>query len=249
MVSKAFDLSGKVALVAGDSRFWSKHIAAALAGAGADVAIAARDAGKVEAAVEEVRHMGKKAIGITADLARLAQVRQMLNKVVSSLGSVDILVNASDAPFARPFAETTKKEWQHVFDANLTPVILCCQAVGERMRQNKKGRIINIVSCLGERGLPNGAAYCTAMGGVVQLTRALELEWARDGITVNAIGTGWFAEKPAASPDDRLLRYLPMKRYGHPSEVGSMVVYLASDATDFVTGQVLYVDGTVMNHL
>jgi len=117
--------------------------------------------------------------------------------------------------------------------------------------KQKKGRIINVISCLSERGIINGAAYCAAMGGVLQLTRALDVEWARDGITINAVGTAWFSEteKTGESDEDRLLRYLPLKRYGHPSEIGSLVVYLASDTTDFYTGQILYADGAAMAHL
>ncbi len=119
------------------------------------------------------------------------------------------------------------------------------------MLEQKKGRIINITSCLAEKGLCHGAAYCVAMGGVLQLTKTLALEWAREGITVNAIGAGWFSEtdKTGAAQEDLLLRYLPLKCYGHPSEIGSLVVYLASDATDFVSGQFLYVDGAVMAHV
>jgi NAD(P)-dependent dehydrogenase (short-subunit alcohol dehydrogenase family) len=119
------------------------------------------------------------------------------------------------------------------------------------MLKQQKGRIINIASGLAERGLANTTAYCAAMGGVLQLTRALALEWARQGITVNAIGAGWMAEteRTGAWQEEQLLRYLPEKRYGHPKEIGSLLVYLASDATDFVSGQFMYVDGAIMAHL
>ena len=118
------------------------------------------------------------------------------------------------------------------------------------MLKQKKGRIINITTCLAERGLANGAAYCVAAGGVLQLSRALSLEWAPEGITVNAIGAGWFSEegKTGIMQEDLLLRYLPLRRYGHPSEIGSLVVYLASDAADYIDGQFLYVDGALMAH-
>ncbi len=133
---------------------------------------------------------------------------------------------------------------------NQTSAFLCCQAVGRYMLKQKKGRIINVTSCLAERGIGNGAAYCAATGGVAQLTRALALEWAREGITVNAIGTGWFSEteKTGVEQEDSLLRYLPLKRYGRPGEIGSLLVYLASDATDWITGQFMYVDGALMAH-
>lgn len=250
MVSGEFNLSGKKALVAGDSPYWGKSAAVALAEAGADVAIAARSSKKVEEAAGEVRRLGRKAVALPADLTKSAQVDKMVEQAMAELGKIDILVNSADLMFAKPFLETTADEWQRVMDVNLTTVFLCCQAVGKRMLSQKKGRIINVTSCLSERGLINGAAYGAATGGVVQLTRALALEWAREGITVNAIGAGWFSDtdKTEAAQEDSLLRYLPLKRYGRPNEIGSLVVYLASDTTDFITGQFLYVDGAVMAH-
>ncbi len=250
MVSAEFKLDGKKALVAGDSRFWAKPVAAALAEAGADVAIVAKNPKKLEAAAAGIRRFGKKAVSINADVTKSSQVENMVQTAISQLGRIDILVNTSDLQVARPFLDTTKTEWQRVLDANLTSLVLTCQAVGRHMLQQKKGRIINITSCLAERGIMNGTAYCAAAGGVVQLTRALSLEWAKQGITVNSIGAGWFSEKPqtGAPQEDSLIKYLPMKRYGRPEEIGSLVVYLASDATDFVTGQFMYADGALMAH-
>ncbi len=251
MVSEEFNLHGKTALVAGDSQFWSKHVATALAEAGADGVIAARNSQKLEEAAGEVQRLGRKAVAIPVDMTQASQVQKMAEQATNEFGKIDILVNAADLQFAKPFLEITPDEWHRVMEANLTSVFHCCQAVGKYMLQQKKGRIINIISCLAERGLANGAAYCAAMGGVLQLTRALDLEWARDGITVNAIGAGWFSEtdKTGAAQEDLLLKYLPTKRYGHPKEIGSLVVYLASDATDFFSGQLLYVDGAAMAHL
>ena len=251
MVSEAFNLGGKTALVAGDSKFWSKYVVAALAGAGADVAVAARSSPKLEEAAGEARRLGRKTVVIPTDTTSSSQVQKMVEQAVAELGKIDILVNVADLEFAKPVVEITEDEWHRVIDANLTSVFLCCQAVGKHMVPRKKGRIINITSCLAERGMVNGAAYCAAAGGVLQLTRTLDLEWARDGITVNAIAAGWMSEtdRTGAAQEDLLLRYLPMKRYGHPSEIGSLVVYLASDTTDFFTGQLLYVDGAAMAHL
>ncbi len=251
MVSEAFKLDGKTALVAGDSPFWSEYVATALAEAGADVAVAARNSEKLTKAVEKVRGLGRKAVAIPTDMTQSSQVSKMAEQVVAEFGRIDILVNATDLQFARPFLETTEDEWQKCIDGNLTPVVRCCQAVGKQMLQQKKGRIINVISCLAERGMDNGAAYCAAMGGVLQLTRVLDLEWARHGITINAVGTGWFSEteQTGAPQEELLLKYIPLKRYGRPDEVGSLVVYLASDATDFFSGQFLHVDGAVMSHL
>jgi len=251
MVSEAFKLDGKTALVAGDSPFWSKSIATALAEAGADVAVAARNSTKLTEAVEKVRNLGRKAVAIPTDMTQSSQVSKMAEQVVAEFGRIDILVNATDIQFARPFLEITEDEWQKCMDGNLTSVVRCCQAVGKQMLQQKKGRIINVISCLAERGMENGAAYCAAMGGVLQLTRVLDLEWAGQGITVNAVGAGWFSEteQTGAPQEELLLKYIPLKRYGLPDEVGSLVVYLASDATDFFSGQFLHVDGAVMSHL
>jgi NAD(P)-dependent dehydrogenase (short-subunit alcohol dehydrogenase family) len=251
MVSGEFLLNGKVVIVAGTGRFWAKYVAAALAEAGADVAVAGKNARKVQEAVAEVQRLGRKSMGVPTDLTQFSQIQKMVEQVVTRLGKVDILVNCNDVRFARPALEITKGEWHRVLDANLTSVFLCCQAVGKEMLERKKGRIINITSVLADRGLANSSAYCAAMGGVLQLTRALNIEWARQGITVNAIGAGWFSETDqlGLEGEDALLRYLPLKRYGQPKEIGSLVVYLASDATDYVTGQFLYVDGAVTSHL
>jgi NAD(P)-dependent dehydrogenase (short-subunit alcohol dehydrogenase family) len=132
-------------------------------------------------------------------------------------------------------------------DHNFNSVMNFCRAAGRQMLVQKKGRIINIVSGLAERGIANGTAYCVSMGAVLQLTKALALEWALTGVTVNAIGTGWFTEDGSAA-DDAIARYIPVKRYGKPYEVGSLVVYLASDVTDFTTGQFMFVDGGLMAH-
>ena len=250
MVSEEFSLSGKNALVAAYGRFWAKPVAAALAEAGADVAVAGKSQKKLDEAVGEVKRLGRKAVAISTDVAQPAQVQRMVDQAVAELGKLDILVNAFDLEFAKPLMEITEDEWQRVVDVNLSAVFRCCQAAGKHMLPQKKGRIINVISCLAERGVANYTAYSAAMAGVLQLTKSLALEWALEGITVNAIGTGWFAdaETTGVEGESLLLRFLPMKRYGRPDEIGSMVVYLASDATDFVTGMFNCVDGATMAH-
>jgi NAD(P)-dependent dehydrogenase (short-subunit alcohol dehydrogenase family) len=251
MVSEEFSLNGKIALVAGDSEYWSKYIATALAQAGADVAVAANNPYKVNEAVDEVRHCGRRALPVLGDITKPAQVEKIFDQVLKEFGRLDILVNAGNLECAKPFIQTTPHEWERLVAANLGAVFHSCQAAGKQILKQKKGRIINISSCLAERGLANTVAYTASIGGVVSMTRALALEWAREGITVNTISVGWIAEheKTGAAGEDKLLRYLPMKRYGRPDEIGSLVVYLASDATGFVTGQVMSVDGAVMAHM
>lgn len=247
MTAKAFLLKDKVALVGGDNKFWTKSVVTALAGAGADIAIAAKGSPRLTEAVEAVRKAGRKAIAIPTDVTNATQVQKAVNQVIAEYGCIDILVNAGDTPFFQPFLEIKATEWDKVMDYNFNSVMNFCRATGKQMLVQKKGRIINIISGLAERGIANGSAYCVAMGSVLQLTKALALEWALQGITVNAIGTGWFTE-PGKPVDETLARYIPEKRYGKPEEIGSLVVYLASDVTEFTTGQFMFVDGGLMAH-
>jgi NAD(P)-dependent dehydrogenase (short-subunit alcohol dehydrogenase family) len=248
LVSEVFNLRGKTALVAGDGRFWARYAAIALAEAGAEVAIAGKNSAKLQEIVNQVKQLGGKAVGIPTELTISADVQKMTDWALKEYGRIDILVNANDLQFAKPFITITEDEWHQVMQANLTPVFLCCQAVGVHMLQQKKGRIINITSILAERGLSNCAAYCAAMGGVLQLTRTLALEWARDSVTVNAISAGWFSEvdRPKTEEEINLINNIPSMRYGHPAEIGSLVVYLASDNAGYMTGQTQYIDGGAM---
>ncbi len=247
MTAKAFSLKDKVALVAGDSKLWTRPVATALAAAGADIAIAAKDSPLLTETVEAVKKTGRKGLALPLDVAKSAQVQKAVRQVVAEYGRLDILVNAGDIHFFQPFMKIKSNEWTKVMDYNFKSALNFCRAAGKPMLKQKKGRIINIVSGLSERGIVNGSAYCVSMGAVLQLTRALALEWAQKGITVNAIGTGWFAE-PGQEMDQALTRYIPVKRYGQPEEVGSLTVYLASEVTGFTTGQFMFVDGGLMAH-
>jgi NAD(P)-dependent dehydrogenase (short-subunit alcohol dehydrogenase family) len=247
MTAKAFLLKDKVALVAGDSHLWTSQVAAALAQAGAKLAIAAKDSPLLTEAVEVAGKNGGKALALPLDVAKPAQVQKAVRQVVNEYGRLDILVNAGDIHFFQPFTKIKTAEWGKVMDYNFKSALNFCRAAAKPMLKQKYGRVINIVSGLAERGIVNGSAYCVSMGGVLQLTRALALEWAQKGITVNAIGSGWFAE--ADQPiDQTLTRYIPAKRYGRPEEIGSLVVYLASEVTRFTTGQFMFADGGLMAH-
>lgn len=249
MVIQEMSLQGKVAIVAGDGRMWAGPVARALAEAGADIVIAARRTELIEQTASEVKELGRRAIAIPTDVTDSGQVNRMAETALSQFGKIDVLVNCANLEFAKPFLEVAEEEWHRVLDANLTSVFLCSRAVGKHMMEQKRGGIINIASGLALRGVPNCTAYCATMGGVLQLTKALALEWARDNIRVNSIGPGWFSEKVTDKVKDPLLRYIPMKRLGHPTEIGPLVVYLASDASEYVTGQIFIVDGGAIAHL
>jgi NAD(P)-dependent dehydrogenase (short-subunit alcohol dehydrogenase family) len=250
MTAKRFALQGKRAVVAGESHYWSRYLVAALASAGADVAVIGKESARLDAAVAAAGAAGTKGLRLVADSKDAAQTADAIGRAVAEFGGIDILVNAADIPLGKPFLETTAGEWRSVMDGNLESVANCCRAAGPHMLAQKKGRIVNVVSCLAERGMANSAAYCVSMGGVLQLTRALALEWALDGITVNAVGAGWFTEdaEAAANAEDPLVRYIPAKHYGSPDDISSTVVYLASDVTGFTTGQFMTVDGGLTSH-
>jgi NAD(P)-dependent dehydrogenase (short-subunit alcohol dehydrogenase family) len=247
MTAKAFQLKDKVALIAGENKVWTNPLAEALAKAGADVGIAARESDRLMDATRAAKNAGVNALAIPTDVTQMPQVQRAVDKALETFGRIDVLVNAADVHFFQPFTSIGSEDWNRTMDYNFNSVLYFCRAVAPTMLERKNGRIINVVSGLSDRGLANGSAYCVAMGSVLQLTRALALEWAATGITVNAVGTGWFSASGEPS-DEKLARYIPSKRFGRPEEVGSLLVYLASDATGFTTGQIMYVDGGLMAH-
>ena len=279
MVLEEFSLRGKAALVIGGSTAIGRAVAVALAEAGADVAVSSvtRSKGEEVAAhscANEVWALDRKGFAEVIDAASETDVAALVERTVSELGALDIVVNAHDLPFAKPLPETTPAEWRRVLDVNLTGVYLACRAAAARMLQHgggradarPSGRIINVSSVLGERGLANGGAYCAAQAGVLNLTRALALEWARpdgrpygpsgasarSGINVNAVGAGWTEGMGIIADPDlkrQLERYLPQRRLGRPEEIAGVVVYLASEAAAYLTGQVIWIEGGALSHV
>ena len=249
-IPQEWDLSGKSAVITADRRGWTPYLAAALAEAGADVAVAGSEASDMGDAVAAVEGHGRRAVAIPTDVTDSASVQAMIEAVVSELGGLDILVNNARVEFGMRFEDVTEAEWQTVMDFNVKSMFLCCRAAGKPMLEQGSGRIVNIGSALAVRGLWNSVAACAAQGAVHQLTSALALEWARSGIRVNAIGAGWVTtEEPTAEDQKELLvRYLPSRRKGHPNDLAGLLVYLASGACDFVTGQTIFVDGGALAH-
>jgi NAD(P)-dependent dehydrogenase (short-subunit alcohol dehydrogenase family) len=222
----------------------------ALAEAGADIVVAMKNEKSLGETLEKAWQLGRKAVAISTDVTDSAEVQRMVEQAIDGFGKIDILVNVANIQLAKPLLEVSEHEWQQVMETNLTSVFLCCRAVGKHMMAQKKGTIINIASGLALRGVANFAPYCASMGGVLQFTRALALEWALANIRVNGIGPGWFENKAAANESGRdpLLRFIPMKRRGRPDDITGLVVYLASDASQYVTGQMFVVDGGTIAH-
>ncbi len=252
-----FALSGRAALVIGASNSTGRAAAVALAEAGAEVAVATTLATQGEevaanSCANEIWTLDRKSFAARIDAASEPDVDAVVRRTVSELGRLDVLVNAHDLPFAKPLADVTPAEWRRVLEVNLTGVYLACRAAAGVMLPQERGRIINIVSLLGERGMANGSAYCAAKAGVLNLTRALALEWARRGVTVNAIGAGWTEGMGIIAGEDvkrQLERYLPYRRLAQPREIGETAVYLASDAAEFLTGQVVWIEGGALSHV
>ncbi|MEX2159188.1 MAG: SDR family oxidoreductase [Dehalococcoidia bacterium] len=258
----AFDLSGKKALVVGAGRGAGRAIAIALAEAGSDVALCAatNDAEEmlaVRKTAREVRDMGRTAIDTATDVSTGQGALVMVNQVAKELGHLDIVVNAPGAFLGKPVTKISDAEWAKVIAQNLSATFFVCRAAGKHVLANdgarNRGRIINVTSVLGERGLPNASAYGAAHAGVMNLTRSLAEEWAAQGVTVNAIALGWMEDSAALgdpTPDaNQTVRFIPMKRPGRADEVAPLALYLASDAAGYVTGQVMYVDGGLSVHL
>jgi len=256
-VTDEFSLAGKNALVIGASNSLGRAAAVALAEAGANVGVTTstrlqREEVAANSCANEVWALNRKGFAQAIDAADEADVRAAIERAVLEFGKLDVLVNAQDLPFAKPLTEITPAEWRRVLDANLTGVYLACRAAGERMLSQEYGRVINIASVLGERGMANGGAYCAAQAGVLNMTRALALEWARRGVTVNAIGAGWTEGMGIIGGDEgrqALERYLPYKRLAKPEEIAGAVVYLASDAAAYLTGQVIWIEGGALSHV
>lgn len=259
MVVRGFDLQGKKAMVVGAASPAGHAIALALAEAGTDLVLtsctrSAEERRALDGCAGEVRQMGRSGEYAMVDVAKEDEVRQTVEGAIAVLGQVDILVNSIDLPFAKPLVETTEEEWMRVIAVNLNGVFHTTKHVALHMVGQGRGKIINVTSFLGVRGLSNAVAYCVAKGGVVQFTKAAALEWGRHGIQVTGIGLGWMEGDPMAQegiPEvrDRLLRYLPLHRLGLPGEVGVLAVYLASEASAYVTGHTTFVEGGVMCHV
>ena len=213
------------------------------------MALAARSKGDLEETARRVRAAGRRALVVPTDVASYTEVEALMARAVRELGRLDIVVNNSGVAKVAPLAEMTAADWRFMVDVNLTGAFNGCRAAAPHLIAQTSGKVINIASVLGQVGLPGYTIYAATKGGVIALTRALGVEWARHGIQVNAIAPGWFAtpmtDAAFADPriNERLTRDIPMRRIGRPEEIGPLAVFLASSASDFMTGQTIFLDG------
>ena len=246
-VNSEYRLDGKVAFLAGEGDGLTPTIARALAEAGAKVFILGPHQPVVEGAMMEVASLGGQSLGLFGEPSDPTSVERALDAFLPIWGKVDILVNNARTSFGKPFDQVTLEEWDEMMRRNVGAAYLLANRVGREMTANGGGRIVNIISGLAERGLWNSTAYCATQGAVLQLTRGLGLEWAREGVRVNAVGIGWLEGENWAA-DDPLNKYIPLKRRGIAEEIAPLVVYMASDACNFTTGQPVYLDGGLLAH-
>lgn len=224
-------------------------MALALAAAGADVALAARTNDEIDTLAEEIRGLGRKAEAVVTDVTEPDQCARLIEETVSRLGGVNILVNNAGINIRKPVLEMTPEEFMSVLETNLFGYFLCARAAGQVMVEQQKGKVINISSIMGRVVLANQAAYSSAKGGVDQLTRALAVEWAQDGVQANGIAPTYFETeltRPLFEDPERrefITSRTPMGRWGKPHELAGAVVFLASSASDYVTGETILVDG------
>ncbi len=250
-MSRLFDLSGRVAIVTGTSRGLGQYMGRALARAGADLIITSRNKDSLYAFTDEIKTLGRRAIPVELDVRDYGSIQRMVEAAHQACGKIDILVNNAGCNVRKPAVEITWDDWNLVLDTNLRGTFFVAQAVARSMIPRGYGRIINIGSVTSVCGYAGITPYCASRGGVKQLTMSLADDWGRHGITVNCLAPGWFetAQNRVLYENKEWVEYLrdriPLKRPGQPSDLDGAVVFLASEASEYVTGQTLLVDGGI----
>ena len=251
MADSPFDLSGKIALVTGTSRGLGQCFGRALARAGADLIITSRDPATLKGFQAEVESLGRKVLCLALDVRRHESIQAMAEAAIGHFGRIDILVNNAGCNVRKPAIEVTWDDWNLILDTNLRGTFFVSQAVARHMVGRKYGRIVNVGSVTCVAGYAGLGPYGASRGGVKQLTMSLADDWGIHGITVNCLAPGWFktAQNAVMYEDKEWVDYLcdriPLKRPGQPQDLEGAVVFLASDASAYVTGQTLLIDGGI----
>ena len=251
-VRQLFDLQGRVALITGGSIGLGRQMAEGLAEMGASVALGARKKERCEQAAHDLEKLGVRTLALACDVKDPASVQQAVDATVARLGRLDILINNAGISWGAPVEQMTLADWNKVLETNLTGTFLCAQAAGKAMiAQGSGGKIINVASVAGLGGAPPEAVqaigYHASKGGVISFTKDLACKWARHNIQVNAIAPGWFpthmSDKVIEHKRDYLLSHIPARRFGSDYDLKGAAIFLASDASSYVSGHVLVVDG------
>ena len=268
MITKEYRVDGKVAIVTGAGRGIGKAIALTLAEAGADITVVARTREQIEQTAEDIRKLGRKALAIPADVSQEDHVKKVVEQTVSQFGKIDILCNNAGITVRKPVAllpgakmsvwggtkdePQTLEEWHRVMDINLTSAFLFAQAVGPYMMKQRRGKIINTSSTCADEGLPGISAYSASKAGLSTFTRCLASEWGPFNINVNAIAPGIIVTEMTADHfrdpknTEAILARIPLGRFGEPRDVALLVLFLAAEASDYLTGQIFTIDGGAM---
>ncbi len=250
MQNSSFDLTGKVAIVTGGNGGIGLGMARGLARAGASVVIAGRNQEKNESAAREIEAIGARAMAVTVDVTDNASVAAMVEATLAQMGRIDILINNAGMSVRQPAHALSLDDWQTVMNTNLTSAFICAKAVYPAMKQAGGGKIINIGSMTSIFGAAYAPAYAASKGGIVQFTKSIALSWAADNIQANAILPGWIdtaltrtAREQVPGLNENVLNRTPAKRWGNIADLAGAAVFLASPASDFVTGTAIPVDG------
>jgi NAD(P)-dependent dehydrogenase (short-subunit alcohol dehydrogenase family) len=246
-----FDLTGKVAIVTGASRGLGQYFARALADAGADLVVTSRSIGAVEPFAAELSSSGRRVLPLELDVTNFESIQAMQNRAQAAFGKIDVLVNNAGCNIRKPALDVTWEDWNTILNTNLRGPFFVAQAVARQMISQRSGRIINIGSVTSVAGYAGLGPYGASRGGIKQLTMSLAADWGQHGITVNCLAPGWFktAQNAVLYEDqewvDYLVERIPLKRPGQPHDLDGALLFLASDASCYVTGQTLLVDGGI----